>query len=167
MAYCQAAGQDANELPYGNIVGFNEHAAVLHYTEMGRKAGAAAAQLLIDAGASARLRQRHHPHLRYAGHDEFAGDDRRRRRRPAADVRRRRARRHRQRTCTRTTSLMGVLKDFGVIACRRRPPWRTGQLRAFLHGWYPDRPQVHDVAGFAASDEGGRSSARKAIRTCA
>ncbi|REN21134.1 M24 family metallopeptidase, partial [Mycobacterium tuberculosis] len=31
MAYCRAVGQDANELPYGNIIGLNEHAAVLHY----------------------------------------------------------------------------------------------------------------------------------------
>ena len=29
MAYCSAVGQDANELPYGNIVCLNEHAAVL------------------------------------------------------------------------------------------------------------------------------------------
>lgn len=38
MAYCRAVGEDANELPYGNIVALNEHAAVLHYTELGRKA---------------------------------------------------------------------------------------------------------------------------------
>ena len=30
LAYCQAAGQDAAELPYGNIIGLNEHGAVLH-----------------------------------------------------------------------------------------------------------------------------------------
>ncbi|MCW3779836.1 Xaa-Pro dipeptidase, partial [Levilactobacillus namurensis] len=34
MAYCAAVGQDAGVLPYGNIVGLNEHAAVLHYTEL-------------------------------------------------------------------------------------------------------------------------------------
>ena len=31
LAYCSAARQDAAELPYGNIVALNEHAAVLHY----------------------------------------------------------------------------------------------------------------------------------------
>jgi len=41
MAYCSAVGQDANELPYGNIIGLNEHAAVLHYTDLGRSAPAA------------------------------------------------------------------------------------------------------------------------------
>ncbi|HFL6375543.1 TPA: Xaa-Pro dipeptidase, partial [Stenotrophomonas maltophilia] len=53
MAYCQAVGQDANELPYGNIVALNEHAAVLHYTELGRKAPQPLRSFLIDAGASA------------------------------------------------------------------------------------------------------------------
>ncbi|KAG1398883.1 hypothetical protein G6F59_013412 [Rhizopus arrhizus] len=53
MAYCQAVGQDANELTYGNIVALNEHAAVLHYTELGRKAPQPLRSFLIDAGASA------------------------------------------------------------------------------------------------------------------
>ncbi|NUS38653.1 MAG: M24 family metallopeptidase, partial [Lysobacter sp.] len=30
LVYCQAAGQDANDLPYSNIVAINEHGAVLH-----------------------------------------------------------------------------------------------------------------------------------------
>ena len=29
LAYCQAARQDANDLPYGNIVALNEHGAVV------------------------------------------------------------------------------------------------------------------------------------------
>src|SRR5690606_11815022 len=36
LAYCQAAGQDANDLPYGNIVALNEHDAVLHYMDRDR-----------------------------------------------------------------------------------------------------------------------------------
>jgi len=53
MAYCRAVGQDANELPYGNIIGLNEHAAVLHYTDLGRSAPTPLRSFLIDAGASA------------------------------------------------------------------------------------------------------------------
>src|SRR3546814_9661509 len=52
LAYCQAAGQDANELPYGNIVALNEHGAVLHYTELGRLPPKPVRSFLIDAGAS-------------------------------------------------------------------------------------------------------------------
>jgi len=52
LAYCGAVGQDASELPYANIVGLNQHAAVLHYTELERSAPAQRRSLLIDAGAS-------------------------------------------------------------------------------------------------------------------
>src|SRR5688572_3285356 len=41
LAYCQAAGQDANDLPYSNIVALNEHGAVLHYTDRDRQIGRA------------------------------------------------------------------------------------------------------------------------------
>ncbi|MET0582956.1 MAG: Xaa-Pro dipeptidase, partial [Pseudoxanthomonas sp.] len=52
MAYCGAVGQDLGERPYNNIVALNEHAAVLHYTELGRTAPAPMRSFLIDAGAS-------------------------------------------------------------------------------------------------------------------
>ena len=52
MAYCTAVGQDANDLPYGNIIGLNEHAAVLHYMELQRVAPDPLRSFLIDAGAS-------------------------------------------------------------------------------------------------------------------
>ena len=52
LAYCQAARQDATELPYQNIVCLNEHAAVLHYTELERDPPAQSLSFLIDAGAS-------------------------------------------------------------------------------------------------------------------
>ena len=52
MAYCAAVEQDANELPYGNIIALNEHGAVLHYMELDRQAPAASRSFLIDAGAS-------------------------------------------------------------------------------------------------------------------
>jgi Xaa-Pro dipeptidase len=52
MAYCSAVGQDLGELPYNNIVALNEHNAVLHYTELGRTPPAQSRSFLIDAGAS-------------------------------------------------------------------------------------------------------------------
>jgi Xaa-Pro dipeptidase len=45
LAYCQAAGQDANDLPYGNIIALNEHGAVLHYTDRDRMPPKPVAQL--------------------------------------------------------------------------------------------------------------------------
>ena len=52
LAYCQAAGQDANDLPYSNIVALNEHGAVLHYTDRDRLPPKPVRSFLIDAGAS-------------------------------------------------------------------------------------------------------------------
>ncbi len=51
IAYCAAAGQSDNELPYANIIALNEHGAVLHYTELHRNAPARSDSFLIDAGA--------------------------------------------------------------------------------------------------------------------
>ena len=51
MAYCSAAGVREEELPYGNIVAFNEGGAVLHYQHLDRRRGGPRHSLLIDAGA--------------------------------------------------------------------------------------------------------------------
>ncbi len=50
-AYCGAADHTDNELPYDNIVALNEHAAVLHYTNLDRKSPVPMRSFLIDAGA--------------------------------------------------------------------------------------------------------------------
>lgn len=50
-AYCKAVSHTEPELPYGNIVGLNEHGAVLHYTDFDREAPAESRSFLIDAGA--------------------------------------------------------------------------------------------------------------------
>ena len=52
MAYLAAARQTDNELPYSNIIALNEHGAVLHYTELQHAPPARAQSFLIDAGAS-------------------------------------------------------------------------------------------------------------------
>jgi len=50
MAYLLASAQNETELPYGNIIGINEHAGILHYQHQQRQADAASRSLLIDAG---------------------------------------------------------------------------------------------------------------------
>ncbi|MBO9687010.1 MAG: Xaa-Pro dipeptidase [Mitsuaria chitosanitabida] len=50
-AYLAASGHAERDLPYGNIVALNEHAAVLHYQYQETKAPAQSLSLLVDAGA--------------------------------------------------------------------------------------------------------------------
>lgn len=50
-AYCKAVSHTDPELPYGNIVGLNEHGAVLHYTDFDRQPPLESRSFLIDAGA--------------------------------------------------------------------------------------------------------------------
>ncbi len=50
-AYCRAVSHTDPELPYGNIVGLNDHGAVLHYTDLDRKTPKELRSFLIDAGA--------------------------------------------------------------------------------------------------------------------
>lgn len=52
-AYCAAAGQTELELPYGNIIALNEHAAILHYQYQRSDRPAQHHSFLIDAGAQA------------------------------------------------------------------------------------------------------------------
>jgi len=51
LAYLAAAGHDPDTLPYGSIVGLNEHAAILHYQYREVEAPARSRSFLIDAGA--------------------------------------------------------------------------------------------------------------------
>jgi Xaa-Pro dipeptidase len=54
LAYCAAAGHAEHELPYGNIIGLNEHGATLHYQHQSRQRPTMHRSLLIDAGAEHR-----------------------------------------------------------------------------------------------------------------
>ncbi|MET0654786.1 MAG: Xaa-Pro dipeptidase [Pseudoxanthomonas sp.] len=160
MAYCGAVGQDLGELPYNNIVALNEHGAVLHYTELGRTAPAPVRSFLIDAGAS------FHGYASditrtYAA--DTAGEfqalidavDRAQIEmgkgvRAGADYRQLHVGSH--------LTLMGILRDFGVIKVSPEAALETGVSAAFFpHGLgHPIGLQVHDVAGFAESDRGGK-----------
>lgn len=160
MAYCSAVGQDANDLPYGNIIGLNEHAAVLHYMDLERTAPAQSRSFLIDAGASSRGYASDITRTYAADRSgEFqalidAVD--------AAQVKMGDAVRagvdYKQLHIDAHLQLMGILKDFGVIKVSPEAALASGVSAAFFpHGLgHPIGLQVHDVAGFAASDRGGR-----------
>jgi len=160
MAYCAAVGQDASELPYGNIIGLNEHAAVLHYTELGRSVPAVSRSFLIDAGASAAgyASDITRTYAADAGSEFQAmieavdaaqirmGDAVG----PGVD--------YKQLHIDAHLELMGILRDFGVITVSAEAALASGVSAAFFpHGLgHPLGLQVHDVAGFSESDRGGR-----------
>jgi len=52
LAYCRAVGQTERQLPYGNIIALNGHAAVLHYQHQSSETPAEFRSFLIDAGAT-------------------------------------------------------------------------------------------------------------------
>ncbi|OQP34854.1 Xaa-Pro dipeptidase [Pantoea latae] len=51
LAYLTATGHRDVDVPYGNIIALNEHAAVLHYTRLDHQPPAKRHSFLIDAGA--------------------------------------------------------------------------------------------------------------------
>ncbi|PBJ82979.1 Xaa-Pro dipeptidase [Lysobacteraceae bacterium NML93-0399] len=159
LAYCQAAGQDANELPYGNIVALNEHAAVLHYTELGRLAPDPVRSFLIDAGAS---------HAGYAADvtRTWAADtgsefqsmiDAVDTAQQAMVAQVRAGTDYRQIHLDAHLALSGVLRDFGVLRVSPEEAVATGVSAAFFpHGiGHGIGLQVHDVGGFIAAETGG------------
>lgn len=52
LAYLKAVGQNEKDLPYGNIIALNEHAAVLHYQHQSSEVPRELRSFLIDAGAA-------------------------------------------------------------------------------------------------------------------
>jgi Xaa-Pro dipeptidase len=54
MSYLEACSQREEEMPYNNIVAYNENAAVLHYQHLERKTPHPLRSFLIDAGAQYR-----------------------------------------------------------------------------------------------------------------
>ncbi len=158
LAYCQAAGQDANDLPYGNIIALNEHGAVLHYTERDRLPPKSPHSFLIDAGASFGGYACDITRSYSAQADEFAAMI------DAVDAAQltmcaqvRSGTDYRQIHLDAHLALAGILKDFGIITVSPEAAVQTGVSSAFFpHGiGHGIGLQVHDVAGFAAADTGG------------
>ena len=160
MAYCSAVGQDASELPYGNIIGLNQHGAVLQYTELERSAPTPPRSFLIDAGASfhgyASDITRSHAFVKSSEFQAMID---------AVDAAQigmcqgvRAGVDYKQLHVDAHLTLMGILQDFGVLKVSPETALATGVSAAFFpHGLgHPIGLQVHDVAGFAASDRGGK-----------
>ena len=158
LAYCAAARQDANDLPYGNIVALDTHGAVLHYTELDREAPVRARSFLIDAGAS---------HGGYAcditrtysrDRDEFqAMIDAVDTAQQAMCAQVRAGVDYRDLHVDAHLALSRVLRDFGLLRISPEAAVETGVSATFFpHGiGHGIGLQVHDVAGFAESDHGG------------
>lgn len=158
LAYCQAAGQDATELPYANIVALNEHGAVLHYSDLGRMPPAPARSFLIDAGASHGGYACDITRTYSARGDEFQGLV------DAVDAAQqtlcdgvRAGTDYKQLHLDAHLAMARILRDFGLITVAPEIAVETGVSAAFFpHGiGHGIGLQVHDVAGFAASDAGG------------
>ncbi len=159
LAYCQAARQDANDLPYNNIIALNEHGAILHYTDRDRMPPSDIRSFLIDAGGS---------HRGYASDitRTYASDadgefqamidavdaaqlNMCAQVRAGTDYKRIHLDAHLALAC--------ILRDFKLINVSPEVAVETGVSSAFFpHGiGHGIGLQVHDVAGFAASDAGG------------
>jgi Xaa-Pro dipeptidase len=54
MSYLAACAEREEEMPYNNIIAYNQHAAVLHYQHLDRRPPAILRSFLIDAGAQYR-----------------------------------------------------------------------------------------------------------------
>ena len=159
LAYCQAAGQDSDELPYGNIIALNEHGAVLHYMDRDRAPPSPARSFLIDAGAS---------------HGGYACDITRTYSANPADefqalvdavdaaqlglcAKVRAGQDYRQLHLDAHLAIAAILREFRITTLSPEAALETGVSSAFFpHGiGHGIGLQVHDVAGFAASDAGG------------
>ncbi|MEO7917802.1 MAG: Xaa-Pro dipeptidase [Dokdonella sp.] len=158
MDYLRAVGQNDNQLPYTNIIGLNEHGAVLHYMETRTQAPAESHSLLIDAGASWQGYASDITRSHAVAHaDDFkeliaAVEDAElgfcAMVRPGQSYADLHVHAHHV--------LAGVLNDFGFITMSPESAVESGVTATFFpHGLgHPIGLQVHDVAGFHANDRG-------------
>ncbi len=157
LAYCGAAGQREEELPYGNIVAFDSGAAVLHYQHLGREHGPRRS-FLIDAGAQFRGYAADITRTYSANDDEFAGLV------AAMDaVQLELCDAVRSGTDYRDVHLLahrliaGLLREAGITDCPAEEAVASGLSAVFFpHGiGHLLGLQVHDVAGLARDAAGG------------
>jgi Xaa-Pro dipeptidase len=150
--YCGASEQRETELPYPNIIGINEHAAVLHYQHLRRTAPGQCRSLLIDAGASV------HGYAADITRTYSRGDGRFAELISAMDSLQRGL-------CAEVTAgmefvalnerahaaLAAVLEAHGLLKCSAETAFELGLTRSFLpHG-------LGHLLGLQVHDAGGRS----------
>ena len=158
-AYLAATGHSDLDLPYGNIVALNEHAAVLHYQYQDAATPDEHRSFLIDAGAqcdgySADITRtygngdaRFEALIAAVDHVQLELVDRVRDGQDYAAL---------HIDCHRR--LAGVLHDLGIVRMTPESMLETGIVSTFFpHGLgHLLGLQVHDVAGFQRDESGGR-----------
>jgi len=158
LAYCTASGQRESDLPYGNIIAFDEGAAVLHYQHLEHGRGAPRRSFLIDAGAQFRGYASDITRTWAAGDAEFAGLV------AAMDALQlvlaggiRAGRDYREVHLDAHRAIGKLLSDAGILRCKADIAVAEGVTGVFFpHGiGHLLGLQVHDVAGLAAGPAGG------------
>lgn len=155
--YCMAIKMIDAELPYGNIVALNEHAAVLHYQSHEQTVPASVRSFLIDAGATVHAYASDITRTYATGTGEFSelitAMDRMEQQLCKAvlaglDYRDLHLHTHRQ--------IAGILNDFGIINCSADTAVESGLSAVFYpHGLgHFLGLQTHDVAGLIADADG-------------
>jgi Xaa-Pro dipeptidase len=163
LAYCAAADSRDDDLPYGNIIAFDEGAAVLHYQHMDRRRDRARRSFLIDAGAQYRGYASDITRSWSGGDDEFsallAGMDALQQRLCAEIVP---GRNYRAVHLSAHFAIGELLHEAGIVRCNGETAVAERVTSVFFpHGiGHLLGLQVHDVAGLAADPEGTREIPR-------
>ena len=157
LAYLQATSHVEPQLPYGNIVALNEHAAVLHYQHQERAKPAQIHSFLLDAGTTVNGYASDITRTWSSANDEFAAliesVDRLEQElvaevKPGLDYKNLHLLAHRK--------VGEVLAKHDLISIGADEAVRSGVTSAFFpHGvGHYLGLQVHDVGGFLADPEG-------------
>jgi Xaa-Pro dipeptidase len=163
LAYCAASGGSGEELPYGNIIAFDEGGAVLHYQQLDRRRDRPRRSFLIDAGAQYRGYAADITRTWSGGEPEFsallAGMEALQLRlgagiRPGRDYRDVHLEAHRE--------IGALLREAGIVRCDPATAVAERVTSVFFpHGiGHLLGLQVHDVAGLAADASGRREIPR-------
>jgi Xaa-Pro dipeptidase len=159
VAYVAATRQTEHDLPYTNIIGLNEHAAVLHYMHLDHAPPAHPLSFLIDAGASFHGYASDITRTCASDRDsDFqalidAVDEAQRglcaKVRAGQDYRDLHVHAHHV--------LAGILREHGILRMSPESAVESGVSSVFFpHGLgHGIGLQVHEVAGFSASERGG------------
>jgi Xaa-Pro dipeptidase len=157
LAYCRAAESRDDDLPYGNIIAYDEGAAVLHYQHMDRRRERPRRSFLIDAGAEFRGYASDITRTWSGGDPEFSALV------EAMDSLQqglcagvRAGRDYRDLHLEAHRAIGALLADAGVVSCDADTAVAERVTSVFFpHGiGHLLGLQVHDVAGLAANPEG-------------
>jgi len=163
LAYCAAAKSSDGDLPYGNIIAFDEGAAILHYQHLDRRKDRARRSFLIDAGAQYRGYASDITRTWSGGDAEFTsllGAMDALQRRLCAGVRS--GRDYREVHLEAHREIGGLLAEAGIVRCDAATAVAEHVTSVFFpHGiGHLLGLQVHDVSGLAADASGTREIAR-------